>query len=245
MSHTGGYLDSSFDGSDNKNGSGGYARRPLGDQTLRPLTIKQIKNVSVVHDNVCRIDGADVTQITFIGVIRGIQDLQTYNVYNIEDGTGVVECKKWIEQNESELEADARRELVLDTYVRVYGRINSFNGRISVVVHNMRPIVDFNEISYHFLDAIETHLLLTRPNGPNSMLIDQTNDNKASSIEDDITKTLKAFEDYPDGATIDQICHKLDGLYTQDKIRETLDNMIIDGAAYNTTDNEHFKSCFP
>lgn len=31
------------------------------------------------------------------------------------------------------------------------------------MAHKMRPITDFNEISYHFLEAIRTHLTFTRP----------------------------------------------------------------------------------
>lgn len=51
----------------------------------------------------------------------------------------------------------------MDTYVRVNGRLNSFSNRISVVAHSMRPVEDFNEISFHFLDAIQTHFLFVKP----------------------------------------------------------------------------------
>jgi replication factor A2 len=51
----------------------------------------------------------------------------------------------------------------VDTYVRVNGRLNSFSNRISVVAHSMRPVEDFNEISFHFLEAIETHFLFVKP----------------------------------------------------------------------------------
>lgn len=51
----------------------------------------------------------------------------------------------------------------VDTYVRVNGRINSFGNRISIVCHTMNPITDFNEITYHLLDTIETHLRFAKP----------------------------------------------------------------------------------
>lgn len=50
-----------------------------------------------------------------------------------------------------------------DTYVRVNGRINSFSNRVSVVGHSIRPITDFNEITYHLLDTIHTHLTFAKP----------------------------------------------------------------------------------
>lgn len=80
----------------------------------------------------------------------------------IEDGTGALEVKRWIDQAETAENAAERRELQTDMYVRVFGRPNQFNGKISVVSYRIVPITDFNEISYHFLDAIRTHLRLTK-----------------------------------------------------------------------------------
>lgn len=50
--------------------------------------------------------------MTFVGVIRNIQELATNYVYTIEDGTGAIDVRKWVEQNETPEEADARRELL-------------------------------------------------------------------------------------------------------------------------------------
>lgn len=46
----------------------------------------------------------------------------------------------------------------MDQYVRIVGRINSFNDRINVMAFSIRPITDFNEITYHLLDTIYNHL---------------------------------------------------------------------------------------
>jgi replication factor A2 len=51
----------------------------------------------------------------------------------------------------------------VDTYVRVNGRLNTYSNRTTVVAHSIRPITDFNEITYHLLDAIQTHLLFAKP----------------------------------------------------------------------------------
>lgn len=52
----------------------------------------------------------------------------------------------------------------VDTYVRVNGRLNAFGNRVTVVSHAIRRITDFNEITFHYLDAIHTHLTLVKPN---------------------------------------------------------------------------------
>lgn len=104
----------------------------MGEQTLRPLTVKQIKNCEIPQDQTFRVDGSDVTQVsqtfsplyfsdlgtkivlqtTFVGVIRGVQELATNYVYTVEDGTGAIEVRKWVEQNETAEEADARRAIM-------------------------------------------------------------------------------------------------------------------------------------
>jgi hypothetical protein len=47
-------------------------------------------------------------------------------------------------------------------YVRVVGHYRSFNDKKSVVAYRIVPIVDFNEITYHFLECIHVHLQNTR-----------------------------------------------------------------------------------
>ena len=46
--------------------------------------------------------------------------------------------------------------------MRVWGRIKEFANRRHVAAHIIRPITDFNEINYHFLDATAVHLYFTR-----------------------------------------------------------------------------------
>lgn len=36
----------------------------MGEQTLRPLTVKQIKNCEIPQDQTFRVDGSDVTQVS-------------------------------------------------------------------------------------------------------------------------------------------------------------------------------------
>ncbi|KAI7901927.1 uncharacterized protein BX663DRAFT_512929 [Cokeromyces recurvatus] len=240
-SNSGGYMNSSYN--DSNNNDGAYARKPMGDQTLRPVTIKQIKTCTMPQEGVFRIDNADASQITFVGVIRNIQELATNYVYTIEDGTGAIEVRKWIEQQESPEEADARRELTIDTYVRVNGRLNSFSGRISIVGYSIRPVTDFNEITYHLLDTIHTHLVFTKTGSDNTMNVDPIM--KPLTIQDHVNDAIKMFDNNPDGATIEQICSKLKNLYTETQIRETIDILQSEGQCYNTIDDNHIKSCLP
>jgi hypothetical protein len=47
-----------------------------------------------------------------------------------------------------------------DMYVVVSARLNNFNSRISLLALDIRPITDYNEITFHLLDAIHNHVKL-------------------------------------------------------------------------------------
>ena len=81
--------------------------------------------------------------------------------YKIDDGTGLIEVTQWVD-------ADADAEVIRaglhkpDEYLRVTGRIKSLNNGRTVQAHIIRPVTDFNEISYHLLEATVIHLYYTR-----------------------------------------------------------------------------------
>jgi replication factor A2 len=84
--------------------------------------------------------------------------------YKIDDGTGTIEVKQWIDpDNENDA---AKGKIMENNYVRVWGRLKSFGNKRHVGAHVIRPISDFNEISYHLLEATAVHLFFAR--GPPS-----------------------------------------------------------------------------
>ena len=70
----------------------------------------------------------------------------------------------WIDQDESERMVQTRGTWVPGSYVRVVGnmRNNPQTGNKTVNAFHMRRITDFNEITYHLLDSIHTHLFNTQ-----------------------------------------------------------------------------------
>lgn len=44
----------------------------------------------------------------------------------------------------------------------MWGRLRTFNNKRHVGAHMIRPITDFNEVSYHFLETTAVHLYFTR-----------------------------------------------------------------------------------
>jgi len=87
----------------------------------------------------------------------------------VDDGTGIVEVKQWIDSESvnDQMDTDSNKsKLVENGYCRVWGRLKAFNNKKHVGAHVIRPITDYNEINYHLLEATAVHLFFTR--GPPS-----------------------------------------------------------------------------
>ena len=106
-------------------------------------------------------------KITFVGQIRNISTQTTNITYKLDDGTGSVEVKQWIDADAStDMDptgaASAKGKLVENEWARVWGRLKAFNNRRHVGVHVIRPIEHKMDIMYHLLEATYVHLYFTR-----------------------------------------------------------------------------------
>ncbi|KAH9220164.1 hypothetical protein DL95DRAFT_357853 [Leptodontidium sp. 2 PMI_412] len=153
----GGFMGGSQQGSQDSPGG----NKTYGKETLRPVTIRQIIDAQQPHpDADFKIDGAEVTQLTFIGQINQLSSQATNTTYKLDDGTGLIEVKQWVD---SDADPDAANNLPKEgEYLRVWGRLKAFNNKRHVAAHMLRPVKDFNEVSYHLLEATAVHLYFVR-----------------------------------------------------------------------------------
>lgn len=94
--------------------------------------------------------------------IRNVSTQTTNITYKLDDGTGSIEVKQWVDSDAAEQPSEARSKLIEGAYCRVWGKLKSFHDRKHVGAQIIRPIEDFNEISYHLLEATYVHLHHTR-----------------------------------------------------------------------------------
>ncbi|EPY51325.1 single-stranded DNA binding protein Ssb2 [Schizosaccharomyces cryophilus OY26] len=220
---------------------------------LRPVTIKQILDATQVHaDAEFKIDGVEVGQVTFVGVLRNIHQQTTNTTYQIEDGTGMIEVRHWEH-------IDALSELATDTYVRVYGNIKVFSGKIYIASQYIRNIKDHNEIHYHFLEAISVHVHFTQkpqltgtaPSAfgnpvPNAGSAPASNSLEQKLAEYSLTPTqmivMQAIHNAPDtneGVHVRQLAQSVGpGI----DLTAVTDFLQQEGIIYTTIDENHFKS---
>nr|KJB53779.1 hypothetical protein B456_009G005000 [Gossypium raimondii] len=224
---------------------------------LTPVTVKQLKDLSKVGESGISIDGVDVNNIVLVGIISKIDNAVSDCTFRVDDGTGWVECTKWV-----------------GMYVRVYGQFKSIQSRRSIHTFSIRPITDFNEIAHHFLECIYVHLYNTKlrlrmtsatdgmtaqPQVANSYSGNhimgysyQTNStsqfsNQYNTDEEQIRGISSMVLQYlrrpaclasEMGVSSDIVARELN--VSVDKVRKTLDFLASEGVVYTTTD-DHYK----
>ncbi|RNF08346.1 replication Factor A 28 kDa subunit [Trypanosoma rangeli] len=134
---------------------------------IRPVTIKQLLEAQRVGEGVMVVDGREVTQATVVGRVIGYEDETANRLtgavtakhygYRITDGTGLVVVRQWMESEHQE------EPLPVQCYVRVSGTVKVWQNA-PIVTGTVRLVSDCNELNYHYLDAILTHLRLSKGN---------------------------------------------------------------------------------
>ncbi|KAJ5418423.1 uncharacterized protein N7487_001973 [Penicillium crustosum] len=141
------------------------------NKTLRPVTVKQVLDASQPFPEApFQIDGADVANVLIMGQVRNISSQSTNVTYIIDDGTGGVEVKKWVDSatadnmdtDDGKAPGDGKTEVQLNGFARVFGSIKSFANKRYIGAHSVRPLSNINELHTHLLEATAVHLFFTR-----------------------------------------------------------------------------------
>lgn len=236
--------------------------QPINDESLRPVTIKQIIDAEPAYagDASFRIDGLDVKQVTIVGQVRAIMQQTTNITYRIDDGTGVIEVKQWLDADKQDASADSGPAFREEDYVRVWGRLKSFSNKRHVGAHVIKPVRDFNEVNYHLLEATYVHLFFTRGGAPqeggmgnggmmgghnnnndDSMFVDDSNDARHRGYS---VKAKKMFNylsrsGNPTEGIHMQVISREAGMTIQD-VMAAAEELLSHGTIYTTMDDETY-----
>ncbi|CEP14783.1 hypothetical protein [Parasitella parasitica] len=188
-----------------------------------PLTIAQIKR---------RVKPADNRLL--------LEEQQSCVTYIIEDGTGSIEIKQWNSLGDNDLAQEVKPILQgaqpHDVYVKVFGRLQLFSDRISCVSHSIVCIEDCNEVSFHFLDALNAHLEMTteKKRAAPPCPIHQIGRNNINSI---VKRAIKVCGDEEAGSHISNIISHLNNMFTETEIFKSLDELADNGQIYSLNDD--------
>ncbi|WRX34320.1 Replication protein A [Theobroma cacao] len=203
---------------------------------LIPLTVKQLKDLSRGGESGISIDGVDVNNIVLVGMVSKIDNAVSDCTFRVDDGTGWVECTKWIHEPVDSAEVDA---ISVGMYVRVYGQLKSIQSRRTLHTFSIRPLTDFNEIVNHFAECIYVHLYNTKLRGGVTTQPQVTN-SVILGVSSMVLNYLRrpACLASETGVRSDVVARELN--ISLDKIRTTLEYLSSEGLVYTTTD-DHYK----
>ncbi|KAK8501252.1 hypothetical protein V6N13_026954 [Hibiscus sabdariffa] len=233
---------------------------------LLPLTVKQLKDLSRGGECDISIEGVDVNNILLVGMVSKMDNAVSECTFRVDDGTGWVECTKWVHEHVDSVEVDA---ISVGMYVRVYGQLKSMQSRRTVHTFSIRPVTDYNEIANHFIECIYVHLyntklrgcMTTQPRMTNSIGVPQVvNSNfgdpgNGCGYQANLTNQYNTDEEQIHGISsmVLQYLRRPACLASEmgvcsddvarelnvsvDKIRKTLDFLASEGLVYTTTDD--------
>uniref|UniRef100_A0A7S0WS52 Replication protein A C-terminal domain-containing protein n=1 Tax=Pyramimonas obovata TaxID=1411642 RepID=A0A7S0WS52_9CHLO len=280
-----------YGGADSQFGGGGFMPSPTGgaatgaspgvkaggggqkNESLTPLTVRQLHEALQGGnvDESLTVDGDDLHSLTLVGKVVDAQDSSTMLSYTLDDGTGKVEVRMWLDDEGDLGQSMSGSGYAKGTYVRVYGNLRTFQNQRNIVAFQIRPVVDFNEVTFHLLEAIFVHTKRTKAMGmgagapttpnvkfnPNAPANYQTPvpayngnsgaNNNSNGMEACQDKVMRAFET-PQAATneaglsVDSLVQELGSMFSKEQIRTAVETLVNDGHLYSTIDDNHYKS---
>jgi replication factor A2 len=241
------------DGGFNTEGHGGFSSDANGNSqrnqvrsNLTAVTIKQINDATQpIPDGEFKIHNVELNSVSFMGVVRRVDTQASAIIITVEDGTGSIEVRKWIDDNLTTPAVETEKfEQQLNKYVYVGGSLKEFGGKKNIQNAYIYPVTDHNQILYHQLSAISTHL---RAQGVTSKsrqddsggLFVKENEATGGSISDQILQVLKENSSImQEGVPLTYITQKLN--ITDDVGLKHCHELIEAGKIYTGYDDSSF-----
>jgi RecG-like helicase len=213
--------------------------------SLLPVTINQVLKASALSpDSPLSIDGNEVSNLVLVGRIHALDQKQTALSLVLDDGSGQIECRKWLEANA------VPQDYAQNSHVKVIGTVKTYNGKRSINVHSIIRVTDHNIIAHHLLSVIHSHLYFTR-SIPKSTVhyagqySQEPTTSTPTTYREELNMDRLPAEVYQiikantlnDPISIKDIAHRLRGLASEEDVENAIQFLESEGRVY-TVDND-------
>ncbi|KAJ6596968.1 hypothetical protein DFH09DRAFT_1133264 [Mycena vulgaris] len=240
-------------------GSPGGIKTPA-SQSLRPVTIAQIRKAQQMHSDADWIvDEQAIGQITVVAELHEQRVFTTKRIFTIDDGTGRIQAKMWIDtpQDDTEKEWRGIPHRPDPLYVRVTGSIKTYEGSKHIHASNIRVVKDANEVYFHILEVISVNVIMQKglppgpghqqqsgptAQGPSAYTIQARPANVAgmfSPMADNVVRYLSSLPQNPEGTHVGDIAKALQADAME--LSDTVDRLIDEGHVFTTVDDSHIQ----
>ncbi|SGZ47240.1 CIC11C00000001906 [Sungouiella intermedia] len=218
--------------------------------TLSPVTIKQIHDSKQpVPDGEFEVNNVSLNMVSFVGVIRKVENFTSGVTVTIEDGTGSVDVKIWVKENLSTPAEESEKYLALESkYVYVTGALKEMQLKKAIQHATIREVADYNEVLYHMLYAIENHLeaqglLKGGPKQENGLFVSENGGGLSAKLDvtDQIMNVISSnTASMPEGVPVGWISDQLGILV--DVVKEKCNQLSELGRVYQGYDEGSYCS---
>lgn len=201
-------------------------------------------------------DGRKVAMVKLVATARAVEDHSTNIVYNMEDGTGLIDVKQWHNDNDCSAFQEIRQETAKEhVYLKVIGQIKDYEGSKILMANSVRPLSNGNELTHHMLEVVYSAERYKRMDGfvstttPISTGIGFSGPHVSALAGSDgghplRNAVLHLFKNGPDngqGIHVDIVISDLKGSYQEADIRKAIEALSEEGLIYSTVSDDHFQ----
>ncbi|XP_062022888.1 replication protein A 32 kDa subunit A [Rosa rugosa] len=262
----GGFMSSQATQHGDSNPSAARSRESHG---LVPVTVKQISEAYQSGDEKSNfvIGGADVANVSVVGMVFEKTEKTTDVSITVDDGTGRIKCRRWVNEN---FDSQEMEEIQDGMYVRVNGHLKAFQGVRQIVAFSVRPVKNFDEVAFHYIECIYNHLQLQKLQGnavnqpqpmgssvytpvksePSGYQTASSNQFSGQLTIDGRMSAPELILEYlsqpssiesANGTSTEELSQRLK--LSMDKILVGIKSLDDEGLVYSTIDDSHFKKC--
>ncbi|KAF7323038.1 RPA-C domain-containing protein [Mycena chlorophos] len=244
---------------------GGGSPGQKASQTIRPVTIAQLRKATQMHSDAdWKLGENSIGQIKLVAEVRDHRVQNTHRSFLLDDGTGTINGKLWVDTQQEDYEEPFRGIPVNQiAHFRITGNLRSHSGKRYIQISNMRLVKDMNEIYYHIMETIYVHVVIqkglpssfagggqaqgtsagTTGGGQGAYMVQSrpTGQQKLfSRLADQVANYLATTpNETGEGASVGDIARALKCDPMQ--LSETVERMIDEGHVYTTIDESHIQ----
>lgn len=233
-------------------------RKSYGEQTFIPVTVTMLHQARSEGDDngLVLADGRPLHHVKFVGAVRSVDDMSTASIYQIEDGTGLIDVKQW---SDGTVDCSAKEHV----YVSIVGQLKEFDSKKTIVADSMRQVTDANELTHHMLEVVYEGEKAKKQSGfisngppvpmqgigfgggsfPNRQRAPiQSSGGESNGFSEELTQLIREEGAKSDaGVTIAELVNWMRHRHSEAEIRAEIQNLTSNGILYSTVNEESFK----
>lgn len=225
-------------------------------QTCMPATIRLLlagQKEAEEKGGELELHGQEVANVTLVGTVEGLVRQLAMLEFTLNDGTGRVQVRHYTNAG---IASDSENDgLVNGGYASIVGSIRT-SPAVHISAMNLRPVTNADEISHHTIEVAYAALMLKRGGSvappvsttnvatqPSVMAAPPAAATPAATGAQVRAKVLQVLqkenESRPEGVPVAVVLTHLKSLAPVE-VRAALAQLVSDGEAFTTIDDEHF-----